>query len=70
MSMHYDDPVLREVNPHGRYDIGVQGDPRNAKLVATCTCGWTSPALSSAGLAGASWDHHVDEVARLAAECF
>jgi hypothetical protein len=28
--------------------------------VAVCTCGWTSDALSTAGMAGAAWDAHRD----------
>jgi hypothetical protein len=35
---------------------------RPARFTAVCTCGWVSEPMFSAGLAGALWDRHVDEV--------
>ena len=31
-------------------------------FIAACGCGWISDRVSSAGLAGATWDLHRDEV--------
>ena len=35
---------------------------RPARFTAVCTCGWVSEPMFSAGLAGALWDRHVDEL--------
>ena len=35
---------------------------RPARFTAVCTCGWRSEAMFSAGLAGALWDRHVEQL--------
>jgi hypothetical protein len=35
---------------------------RPSRFVAVCTCGWRSDPMFSAGLAGALWDRHVEQV--------
>jgi hypothetical protein len=35
---------------------------RPARFTAVCTCGWRSEPMLSAGLAGALWDRHVEQV--------
>ena len=35
---------------------------RPARFTAVCTCGWQSEPMTSAGLAGAVWDRHLEQV--------
>lgn len=36
---------------------------RPARFTAVCSCGWRSEPMFSAGLAGALWDRHVEQLA-------
>ena len=33
-------------------------DSRREGHTAACSCGWTSPTVGTAGLAGSAWDEH------------
>ena len=35
---------------------------RPARFTAVCSCGWRSDAMFSAGLAGALWDRHIEQL--------
>lgn len=62
MSMHYEDPQFERQpssDDHSGYTVETKGIPQALRYVAKCRCGWRSPLLSAAGLAGAAWDEHV-----------
>jgi hypothetical protein len=43
---------------HRSFRIEIDGEQARA----TCTCGWRSDSAMNAGMAGAMWDRHLDEV--------
>jgi hypothetical protein len=43
---------------HRSFRIELQGE----LACAVCTCGWRSDTAMNAGMAGAMWDKHLDEV--------
>ena len=43
---------------HRSFSIEMDGD----LALAICTCGWRSPGAMNAGMAGALWDKHLEEV--------
>lgn len=44
---------------HRSFRIELDGDEARA----VCVCGWQSDAAMNAGMAGAMWDRHLDQIA-------
>ncbi|MEA3055697.1 MAG: hypothetical protein QOD30_1129 [Actinomycetota bacterium] len=51
---------------HGEHTIGTRPEPTSGRTmyVATCTCGWESRPLSTAGMAAGAGAQHRDEPTR------
>lgn len=43
---------------HRSFRIELDGE----QAIAVCTCGWRSESAMNAGMAGALWDKHLEEI--------
>ena len=43
---------------HESFRIEIDG----SRAIAICSCGWRSPDSLNAGMAGARWDRHLEEL--------